>query len=218
MLRTILRYALTAVAGVLLALAYFTVETAADEAGYTDFIRRVVRGGWSAMVDAGYSEWVISLATFFSGGAIALWADHWIRGKPKQVPAEVSAGIYFKVGDSRFESVRIENTYNTHSWYCLSGAQLFLFIVFEREIADGHIAVLTTAEDIEWLEHYITGRSCLVEVTGDYTNAHTMIQVTAASISPGRRQQPNVKQKPVHLTEIDFMTYVNNAWRFVERK
>ena len=68
-MRRLFRLALTGIAAVFFGLAIFTAETVADAVGYTDWIRSLVRDGWSAMIDAGYASWIQAGALFF-GGAV----------------------------------------------------------------------------------------------------------------------------------------------------
>jgi len=78
-MRRLFRLALTGIAAVFFGLAIFTAETVADAVGYTDWIRSLVRDGWSAMIDAGYASWIQAGALFFGGAALALWVDFLIR-------------------------------------------------------------------------------------------------------------------------------------------
>lgn len=71
------RYIVTGIGTALFVVFALGVETVATEWGYVSFIQ----GGWRAVVDAGYADWVRWGALFFSGGAVALWIDSWLRGR-----------------------------------------------------------------------------------------------------------------------------------------
>jgi hypothetical protein len=64
---------------ILSVLAVFTAETAADELGYSFFIRGIIKHGWAMMLQTGYFELALWATFFFCGGAAALWADHFLR-------------------------------------------------------------------------------------------------------------------------------------------
>jgi len=78
-MRAAIRYVITVAAAILIGLAVYTAQAVVDEVGYTAAVRRIIREGWSAVVDAGYADLFTWGALFFSGVALALWTDYCLR-------------------------------------------------------------------------------------------------------------------------------------------
>lgn len=78
-MKNIIRIIVSLIALVLTGLAVFTLETVADELGWTGRVREAVRGGVRAVFDAGYADYVLYGAIFFSGITLAMWLDFFIR-------------------------------------------------------------------------------------------------------------------------------------------
>ena len=60
-------------------LLVFTVETAAEEMGYVEYVRNLVSGGVIAVIDWRYADWILVGFSFFLGASIALVLDGQVR-------------------------------------------------------------------------------------------------------------------------------------------
>lgn len=86
-------------------LAVFTAETAADELGYSGFIRGIIKHGWAMMLQTGYFELALWATLFFCGGAAALWADHFLR--PKNAHLKTKTKIESRVTGKTLQNIEI---------------------------------------------------------------------------------------------------------------
>lgn len=78
-LRSIFRLALTGLLFLVGVIAVVTVETAADEVGYTSAVRSILNNGVSAFKGWSYSDAALLLFAVLLGAVAALWIDYFIR-------------------------------------------------------------------------------------------------------------------------------------------
>lgn len=177
------------------ALYALTVETIATEWGWISF----VKGGWRSLVEAGYADWVRWGTLFFAGGAAALWTDYGLRRllERKSPTAATRASVWFRAGEEDRRELEYLGGNNIYTWEYFAQAELKFFVVFDREMKDGHISVATTANDLRWVEDRLSDRALSLTIKGQWAGATIMIEVRAASISSGRRQQPKVEQAAI---------------------
>lgn len=155
-MRGIFRLLVSAVAGLLLLLAgglvVYTAETVADEIGYTAIIRRFIREGWSAMVDAGYVDYILVAAVFFSGGAVALWVDYLIRpenpfkGTINKITKTVT-GKTFRNEVVILDGVRYEDCHFYNVKFVFNGGK--------TELTGNTISGFTLSTDIKEIKQYL---------------------------------------------------------------
>lgn len=58
-----------------LVLVFFTTETVADELGWTEMVRDLVKAGPAAMFDSSYDAWVLGTFWFLTGATATAWAE-----------------------------------------------------------------------------------------------------------------------------------------------
>lgn len=139
---------------IVVALFVFTAETIADEAGWTDTVRAFVKGGWSAVVDAGYSDWLMAGTLFFGGITAALWGDHFFREwfpvtfskKKKRVEGQTFRHTKLVIDGKSFHNCTFDGVrlvYNGTGFYDFVGCRFLDFsISVETDSAKGAVALI----------------------------------------------------------------------------
>jgi hypothetical protein len=162
-MRNFFRYGISGMWAIAFILFALTLETVADELGYTKKIRVVAAEGWTAVDSAGYSSWVFAVFIFLTGAMIAAWVEYGLRKMELRKRNENWAHLAIEmIGDHSHERVKIGiNTYQILDGLArqykhrsdpkTSRHTMSIVIVFEKDICDPH-AYVHADRPIIWRE------------------------------------------------------------------
>ena len=174
-MRNIFRYVISALWAIVFVFFALTLETLADELGYTKKIRTVAAEGWTAVDSAGYSSWVFTVFMLLTGAMLAVWIEYGLRKWESRKKIEIWAHIQFVIKDNQPElvekfgadtvSVQGYGMYGRvyHSNVKPSKNVFTVFVVFEEDIVNPGIYISSDRTAI-WREIKTTHRQATIEI------------------------------------------------------
>jgi hypothetical protein len=191
--RTITRAIVTLIAFVLgtaiaVPIIQANVQELAKARGWDQFLV----AHWPAMVkwaEITQSPWLIFAAGFFIGGAICMWLDYYLRGKPRAVdPSIRSARLRIRFPESSLAAEALQKK-NISAHYSLALAKsdspvpeigwTALYIIFERRFSNNprfRIRVETDPAPVHEIK-YSSPRGAIIMFTGSLFNKVVDVEV-----------------------------------------